>query len=250
MLILLHDGTFDGLLTAIDQAFTHPDDCEIHDKNRWQPSLFDPADTVTTQPDRADDLYRKVQQSAGKAAGRNLMYAFCSEQPDIETALLHYVREALRLGKQVNQYHANPHIREILAIARKVGNEIHRFQGLIRFRELEDGTLWGPFEPDHDILIPLAGYFRRRMGPERWILHDLKRNRAMAWDGQRLRAMSPDDQPDATPAFSPAEEVYAQLWKTFHHSIAVRERANPRLQRQNMPQRYWKHLVEMQPSKG
>ncbi|MEN6391847.1 MAG: DUF4130 domain-containing protein, partial [Syntrophomonas sp.] len=40
------------------------------------------------------------------------------------------------------------------------------------------------------------------------------------------------------------EQYYQRLWKQYYESIAIISRKNPRLQKQFMPERYWKHLVE------
>jgi hypothetical protein len=36
------------------------------------------------------------------------------------------------------------------------------------------------------------------------------------------------------------------LWRSYYDTIAIRERLNPKKQRQDMPVKYWKYLTEMQ----
>ncbi|NTW94650.1 MAG: DUF4130 domain-containing protein, partial [Chlorobiaceae bacterium] len=36
------------------------------------------------------------------------------------------------------------------------------------------------------------------------------------------------------------------LWQTFFRTIAIPDRKNPRLQKSNMPMKYWKYLTEKQ----
>ena len=43
------------------------------------------------------------------------------------------------------------------------------------------------------------------------------------------------------------EERFQDLWRTYFRSLTIRERLNPRKQRQDMPVRFWPHLTEMQP---
>ncbi|HEY3388941.1 MAG TPA: DUF4130 domain-containing protein, partial [Prolixibacteraceae bacterium] len=40
------------------------------------------------------------------------------------------------------------------------------------------------------------------------------------------------------------EAVYQTMWKGYCQNIAIRERLNPKLQKQHMPKRYWKFLPE------
>jgi probable DNA metabolism protein len=42
------------------------------------------------------------------------------------------------------------------------------------------------------------------------------------------------------------EEAYRNLWRNYFDSMAIKERTNPRCQRNLMPARYWKNLPEMQ----
>ena len=40
------------------------------------------------------------------------------------------------------------------------------------------------------------------------------------------------------------ERLFQRMWKAYFQSIAIKERLNPRLQRQHMPQRFWAYLPE------
>ena len=42
------------------------------------------------------------------------------------------------------------------------------------------------------------------------------------------------------------EKLFQTLWKNYFKSLTIKERINPKLQRQHMPQRFWKYLVEKQ----
>ncbi len=40
------------------------------------------------------------------------------------------------------------------------------------------------------------------------------------------------------------EQNIQNLWKQFFDSIAIKDKIKPRLQRQFLPKRYWKYLIE------
>lgn len=40
------------------------------------------------------------------------------------------------------------------------------------------------------------------------------------------------------------ERLFQRLWRTYFKAIATKERINPRKQRQDMPERFWKYLTE------
>ena len=41
-----------------------------------------------------------------------------------------------------------------------------------------------------------------------------------------------------------SEEIYEELWKTYFKAISIEGKKNPKLQKNMMPKRYWKNLVE------
>ena len=42
----------------------------------------------------------------------------------------------------------------------------------------------------------------------------------------------------------PQEDGFQRLWGTYFDSVNIEARANPRLHRQHVPPRYWRHLTE------
>ncbi|MDD3778627.1 MAG: DUF4130 domain-containing protein, partial [Proteiniphilum sp.] len=42
------------------------------------------------------------------------------------------------------------------------------------------------------------------------------------------------------------EKLFQELWKGYFKAMTIKERINPRLQRQHMPKRFWKYLTEKQ----
>ena len=245
--IFIHDGSFDGLLTAIAAVLSRTElSVQIERSSTWHPSLLDIPEHINTDPQQANRLLKRIRDTAGPKTHRTVCYAYASEATDLDTDLFHYVSEGLTLGDDVNNFHSHPSIRKVLKTARKVGSELHRMKGLTRFRSLDSNTLWAPIEPDHDILTPLAFYFRKRLRNESWLLHDIRRQKGIHWNKQRLveTPMELNKPTDTTP--SSEETHYRDLWKTFFKTVAIKERANPKLQRQFMPIRYWKHLTEME----
>ena len=141
-------------------------------------------------------------------------------------------------------------MRRVEETARRVGHEIHRLKGLVRFRELMDGRLWAPIEPDADILWPLSTHFRHRLGGERWLLHDARRGYAINHEAGKLSVLDGEELAALLrTGLSHEEAEYSRMWQTYFHRVAIGARSNPRLQRRNMPRRYWKWLIEMQPEK-
>ena len=242
MITYIHDNSIDGRLSALAEALKHaqgPED--ILPDAGHQVSLFSSEVRVKTNDTAARGLMKRIREDISAEAIRHVMYAFLSELPHIDLPLYVYLREGLIRGPSIDRWHANESVKKIHEVSRKVGSEIHRLKGLLRFRELDDGTLWAPLEPDHQVLIPLANHFRRRLPAERGIIHDMRRNLAIGWDRDGVEYMAPPERIQP----SKNEEAIQQLWQTYFTSTTITERINPRLQRQWMPVRYWKWLTEM-----
>ncbi len=48
------------------------------------------------------------------------------------------------------------------------------------------------------------------------------------------------------PEISQEERKYQELWKTFVKAISIETRKNLKVQKQFMPRRYWKNMLEME----
>lgn len=242
MITYIHDNSIDGRLSALAEALKHAQSPEdIQPEAGQQTSLFGNDVRAETDDAAARSLMKRIRKDISPEAVRHVMYVFLSELPHLDLPLYHYLNEGFMRGKSIDRWHANPNVKKVHDVSRKVGNEIHRLKGLLRFRELDDGTLWAPVEPDHQVLLPLANHFRRRLPAEHGIIHDRRRDIAMAWTQDGIEYIAPPEQVQP----SENDEAVQQLWKTYFKSTTITERINPRLQRQMMPVRYWKWLTEI-----
>ena len=129
--------------------------------------------------------------------------------------------------------------------AHKVRHEICRIRGLLRFAPGEDGVYAALCAPDHFILPALGEHFKKRFGGAPWIIIDEKRRFRLRYipkkpfEFSRINAI-----PEALK--NPPDGKWENLWRQYHKTISNEDRHNPGLQKQFLPQRYWKHLTEMQ----
>jgi len=147
----------------------------------------------------------------------------------------------------------------------KVMREFDKLRGLLRFapeKPAQDAESWyiARCAPDHYVLPLLAEHFFLRFGKTSWAIIDEKRNIAFfSRNGEKpvmRRIRQTNAEGKALPIAaqnnvaeqeqkSTADE-WKELWKDYHHSVNNEMRANPRLQKQFMPRRYWKYLPEME----
>ena len=114
--------------------------------------------------------------------------------------------------------------------------------GLIRFQLYKNNIYYAALEPDHNIAELIAPHFADRMADQNWIIHDLKRNLAVVYNQNEW--FSTTFTLEHKLKLEVEEQYYQKLWQQYYDSIAISNRLNPKLQKNFMPQRYWKHLVE------
>ncbi len=256
--LLQHDGTVTGSLCALAWAHAHPTATISFvppDADHGGQDLFAPvARQIPSDPDMAQSFLQQLQKAAGRGSIRSLLFALQVPAKGRDTMAIAYTRHLLLHGEAGDHDHAHPAVAGIHRLARRVSHEIHRMKGLLRFGRLRDGRFLAIYEPDHDITVPLASHFARRLRGQSWIMVDARRQCAATWDttmlnretdgasvltGERLRKLLATCSPD------PEDDYIQSLWRTFHAAIAIETRINPVLQRRCMPARYWKHLPEV-----
>ncbi len=124
----------------------------------------------------------------------------------------------------------------------RVGLEIHRLHGFVRFLACESGALYSPVTPDNDICDLLVPHFRARLEGYPFVIHDIKRKKAAVYDGEHT-FLAPLDRADV--ALSADEIAWQELWKTYYRGVNIPSRERLKQMRGYMPVRYWKHLTEL-----
>jgi probable DNA metabolism protein len=253
MSTLVYDGTFEGLLCLLDEVTAGAAiDADIGIAGCWQPSFFDAGTLIATDAHRAQRFLKRLLSATSRAVVKNVVSAHIADVPAFETTLAAYCRLAFARGAHVDRDHTQVAVQRVHALARSVAREVHRLKGFARFRELRDGSLFAPLQPTHNVIGPLAVYFTRRIPRPAWILYDVGRGWGLRWDCRTLTecTLASDGECCHTdPAaldelVSDAERRYQDLWRTFFRAISITSRENPQLQRQNMPARYWRFLIE------
>lgn len=238
----VYDGSFEGLLSALDGLFESGEEPEDISRTSDRLPLFGDVVRVTTDSDRAARFLDRLRTETSPDVARRVVRVGLADRVPAEMPLYRFIRLARTQGADVVSFHAQPDIRLINDLAASVGREIHRLKGLLRFRETQDGWLWGPIAPDHNVAAAVAQHFRRRMPNERWMIHDVARRLVVAWDGSDWHLKENLDAREIE--LSPREKDVQAWWRAFYREISISERRNPDLQARNMPRRYWAYLVE------
>ncbi len=245
MMTYIFDGTFEGLLSAIYQSYSQQQKPEqILSQESNQESLFEQKIYIETIPENAEKVCRAVKEKISFDAMENIIYAFLSEAKEIGTWIYHYLDFGWKVGSKLDSYLDHEQVLRIHNLSRRVQGERHRMLGLIRFRRLglKYEVYYAPYAPDSNITGIVAPHFIRRLSDQNWIIHDVKRSIAAVYNQQEW-FLSELTLPQIPP-LAESEIAYQTLWKQYHQSIAITTRTNLKLQKQNMPMKYWSYLVE------
>lgn len=237
-----YDGTFGSFLTALSFALERPGDCALAREGAAEPGLFSEFSAAGSDPARAAAMREFFERRGSAGSWQHARYAFLSERPGAEDAVLAYARLIRERGAAADDMLADDRVKRVHDLSRSVGGEAHMFKGFVRFSELADRTLYSRIEPEHNILPLIAGHFRARLGSFSWIIHDARRGRAAFHRGGGV-IFAPITQARAL-EFAGGEEQVRSLWRHFFRTAAIKERINPKLQRQNVPLKYRGGLTE------
>lgn len=243
MLHYIYDGSFDGLLTSIYEVYYRRGDIEdIVPKDSMEENFLVQKVFISTDGEKSRKVYEAIKNKISEEALKRVFYAYLSELPRHGITILKYLQLGFKFGPQVDLNLSNDIILKMDNINYKVGMEKHRMLGLIRFKQLENGILYSSIEPDYNIVGLLAPHFASRMMNENWAIHDVKRGIGVLYNKKEW--VIKDIEVTDSLIIKEDEEDYQELWKAYFKSIAIQSRINPKLQKRNMPMRYWKHLVE------
>lgn len=250
----LYDGSFEGFLCCVYAHYYKEKAQGIYPEQNYQRSMLRAFFVVEAEVEKAERVYNAIQERISANALRRVYRAFLSSDETKEMKLLQYMRLGFQKGAIVDSLHATSAVYDVQQMEKKVANEQHRLLGLIRFSALQEKRtrqtdcsdsreiLYAAIDPDHNVLELIADHFAERLKEETFILHDLKREKAVfCQKGRWYLGELPRD-----PHFIIAEDelAYRCLWKKYFETIAIEERKNAACQKRCMPVRYWKNLTE------
>lgn len=253
--LFIYDKTFEGLLSCLFFAYEQKRFPEaILSESDPRPLFAEEQYRIDTEAEKAQRVWKALEKKLSKVAQNMLLAAWLSELPETEMLLFRYIRKNIDHPRGIETDFGDNDVLRIKEIAQKVAREAEHLRQFIRFQETADGIYFAPVSPRFNVLSLIAPHFKSRYSDWSWIIYDTRRNTGIYSDTHILQEVSFSDR--SLPALksgrlgheelSGEEAFFQQMWKEYFKSATVKERINPKLQRQHMPQRYWKYLTEMQ----
>lgn len=253
MLVFFYDRTFEGLLTAVFDAYNRksfPD--RILGKGDMPPMFTEEEYDVITQEDRATRVWSGLEKKMSKGALNMLTYVWLSEEEGSDELLFRYIRKTIDSKISIETNFADDDVLKMHKLARKVSHEELYLKQFVRFQKAADDIFFAPVSPKHNALPLVIVHFRDRFSDQKWVIYDIKRRYGYYYDLHTMVEMTLDNDEHLLSGkldekmMAEDEKLFQELWKGYFKSMTIKERINLKLQRQHMPKRFWKYLTEKQ----
>jgi probable DNA metabolism protein len=241
----LYDGTFEGALSGVYVMFYDrkpEEDQRLLEQQFYQADCLIPSKVVETDAVRAEKVARSIIKHFGVRGFRLVTTAYLAENKEYGTHLFRFLKHAYRIGEGAVDCLSDDAVLTLYKHYNSVTREVHRFLGFVRFSELENGVLYAQCEPTYNLLSLMVPHFTERLGNQTWVIHDTKRRMAAFFD-QNTVEIKPLESVDGI-RLSEWETSYRSLWQGYYDSAAIESRKSDKRQRQMMPKKYWKFLIE------
>ena len=231
MLVFRYDKSFDGLLSALFDAYSMRAFPEaLIGPGEPEPLFTERVHDVATDEAHAGRVWRGLERRLTARIRSMFVYAWHGEQPQGDLLML----------------------KSLFQLALKVSHERERLKQFVRLQKAVDGTYFAAVTPEHDALPLAVDYFTDRFADQRWLIYDRRRDCGYYYDGHTARCVTLEDDRGmiadklADEWLAEDERQFQLLWKNYFRALAILQRINERQQRRMMPRRYWKHLTEME----
>ncbi|MDR0894729.1 MAG: TIGR03915 family putative DNA repair protein [Prevotellaceae bacterium] len=255
-IIFRFDSTFDGLLTALFDAYfrrTFPD--VLLASEEPLPLFYDEVFTVVTDSQKAERVWKGLQKKLSAYVLTCLMECWLAEEVDTPMLLFRYMRKAIDAAVGIETNFADADVLAFSRMWKRVDWERTRLMQFVRFQKAVDGTYFAAVEPEKNALPLVIDHFRDRFADQAWLIYDIRRGYGYYYNKVEVREVTFGQENRAEHLITGMldeslvdkdERLFQLLWQSYFKAICIKERLNPRKQRQDMPVRYWKHLTEKQ----
>ena len=243
----------EDIMTCIYDAWSEAlrighDQIQIKKEPVLQQTLFDEYIHVDRDTSKAEKVIRSIRRDISDEAYLNVYYATLSVDEDALQAIYNFLRIGFACGNSVLEQYANPYVMRILELRRKVANESHHFREFARFERLNtnNAVYVSHLEPKNDVIMLVGRHFANRMPSEHWMIIDDKRKTACVHpkDGENYLRYLTEEEFQRLRKTEEYEDEYTKMWKTFFHTVGIKERENYVCQRNMFPIWKRKHAVE------
>lgn len=253
MLLFFYDKTFEGLLTAVFEAYSRksfPD--KLLGEGDIPPLFVEEIFTVVTDEEKSSRVWTALEKKLSKGACNMLTHVWLSEEEDSDELLFRYIRKAIDVPISIETNFADSDVLLMHQIARRVSHEGLYLKQFIRFQKASDDIFFAAVSPQSNAMPLVIDHFKDRFADQKWVIYDLKRKYGYYYNLHTCEEITLEDDTHLLSGkldeniLAEDEKMFQELWKGYFKSMTIKERINLKLQRQHMPKRFWKYLTEKQ----
>ncbi|MBH1940118.1 TIGR03915 family putative DNA repair protein [Mobilitalea sibirica] len=254
--IFLCENSIDGIFTAVYVAWSSgyghsnvkiEEECEDHSYSNME--LFSDYITVKTDYDLAMKVSRSIKNKISEEVYQIVCRVALSNHIGKADLIYRFLIRGFQIGSGIMEHLSEEVVSTVFKINRYVSYEAHHFLGFVRFSKQESGLLTSVIHPKNNVLSLISSHFADRLSNEKFVIYDENRKTASVHIPGRpwFIVQISDYNVNLFEDISCEEDEYQDLWKTFFDSIAIKERTNPKLQRNNLPLRFRGDMTEFKP---
>jgi probable DNA metabolism protein len=253
MTIFFYDKTFEGLLSAVFDAFSlkmFPE--KLLPAGDIIPMFAEKTHTVVIAEEHSKRVWQALEKKIRKNACNMLVYVWLSELEGSDELLFRYICKIFASTRKIACDFGDADILEVEKIARKVSHEAQYLKQFVRFQKAADNIFFAPVNPIYNALPLTIAHFTDRFSDQQWVIYDLRRKYGYYYDLHATKEITFADDDHLLSGkldeslMAGDEKLFQDLWKGYFKAMAIKERINPRLHKKNMPVRFWQYMTEKQ----
>ena len=210
MKIFITDGSLKCFYTTVFYAYKY-NGCIITSNKSVQLSFDSQVQMVHTEKDKSERVCSKIRQ-IDELVEDEIALVLRSADPLKEQIAFEYIKLLIKQNRPIRNILSNPTVLEMNEIRQQVAKEIHNMHGFLRFMETAQGIMYAPYSPDNDITDLICHHFIRRFKSLKFVIHDLKRKKAVIYDGCNWFLTEVGE---AEIYLSEYEKTFETLWKRY-----------------------------------
>ncbi len=252
---MIYDNSFEGFLTTVFECYAQKivpiDICRERD---FQEVLFAEKMNIPSDEQKADRVWKALRMKLHTRNNELPFLAFLSEEDGIEMKLYRFMKRVFESSYSIETDFGDRDVLDLKKIERQVMRETMRILQFVRFQKTKDGLFFSPIEPRYNVLPFTIKHFKNRFADQPWLIYDIKRDYGIYYNLKKTEEVVLTEKgfdgrngKIKSEILEESETTYQVLWKNYFDNINIKERKNLKLQRQHMPQRFWKFLPEKAP---
>lgn len=238
---LIYDRSFEGFLSLVYEVYykkLKPKKIVYKKPNEL---FLDDYMEIPYNEIHTQKVFEALKIKFSKKDFNTILNIFMCDSNDFEIHLLNYIILGFKDKKELNNINI-PSIFYIKNLEKELFRNIHKMEGFLRFKELEDKTLYAVVENKFNLVYFLGKHFFKRLNNQKYIIHDINRKIAFIKNDDYLGIENIANFQE--PKISKNEDKFSKLWTHFFNSISISTRENKKCQNSMVPLIYRVYMNE------